>query len=67
MSSSPAYSGLLECLSTLSDPRVERTRYHSLLNILTIAICACLCGAEGWEDMNEFGIAKREWLEKYLE
>lgn len=67
MSSSPAYSGLLECLSTLSDPRVERTRYHSLLNILTIAICACLCGAEGWEDMNEFGRAKREWLEKYLD
>lgn len=42
-----AFPTLVECLSDLPDPRVERTRLHSLMDILVIAICAVLCGAEG--------------------
>ena len=61
-----AFPTLVECLSDLPDPRVERTRLHSLMNILVIAICAVLCGAEGWDDMTAFGVAKREWLQERL-
>lgn len=50
----------------LSDPRVERTRAHNLLDILTIAICAILAGAEGPTGMETFGQAKEEWLRTIL-
>ena len=50
----------------LSDPRVERTRDHNLLDILTIAICAILAGADGPTGMETFGKAKEEWLRTIL-
>jgi len=37
---------------------VERTKDHQLLDSLTIAICAILCGAEGPTGMETFGKAK---------
>ena len=51
-----------EAFSDLADPRVERTRLHSLHDILVIALCAMVCGAEGWDDFVEFAHAKREWF-----
>jgi predicted transposase YbfD/YdcC len=57
---------LMEYLSDLPDPRVERTRLHRLLDVLTIGICAVICGAEGWDDISEFGRAKEEWLREKL-
>ena len=53
--------------SLLQDPRVDRTKQHLLLDIVVIAFCAVLCGAEGWEDMEEFGRAKHAWLKERLE
>lgn len=50
----------------LTDPRIERTRAHSLLDILTIAICAILAGADGPTSMETFGKAKEEWLRAFL-
>ncbi len=58
---------LLEHFADLTDPRVERTKLHQLLDILVMAMCATICGAEGWEDFAEFGKAKREWFETFLE
>jgi predicted transposase YbfD/YdcC len=51
----------------LTDPRVERTREHKLLDIVILAICAVICGAEGWTDIEEFGQAKLDWFQKFLE
>jgi hypothetical protein len=51
----------------LEDPRVERTKQHKLLDILIIAICGIICGAEGWVEIEEFGKAKEEWLKTMLE
>jgi hypothetical protein len=45
----------------LTDPRVERTREHHLDDILFIAIASIICGAESWNDMEEFGKAKEDW------
>ena len=57
---------LMECLSELPDPRVERTRLHQLIDILTIGICGVICGAEGWDDIARFGRSKEEWLRDKL-
>ena len=48
-------------------PRVERTKHHQLVAIITIALCAVICGADTWVDIEEFGHAKRAWLETFLE
>jgi predicted transposase YbfD/YdcC len=50
----------------LKDPRIERTRLHDLMDIIVIAICAVICGAEGWEDIAKYGHAKRDWLVTFL-
>jgi len=50
----------------LPDPRVERTRAHLLIDILTIGLCAVLCGGEGWADMATFGQAREPWLRTFL-
>ncbi len=51
----------------LPDPRVVGRCEHKLVDIILIAICAVLCGAEGWEDIEEFGINKEQWLRQFLE
>jgi predicted transposase YbfD/YdcC len=53
--------------SDLTEPRHERTRDHKLLDILVIAICAVICGADSWEDVADFGCAKMEWFKTFLE
>lgn len=57
---------LMECLSELPDPRVERTRLHQLLDVLTIGICGVICGAEGWDDIARFGRSKEAWFREKL-
>ena len=53
--------------AALTDPRVDRTKAHSLHDILVIALCAMLCGAEGFVDFEEFGKCRRSWLRTILE
>jgi predicted transposase YbfD/YdcC len=57
---------LVECFSELVDPRVERTRRHLLSDVLTLSVLAVIAGAEGWEDIEDFGHSKEEWLRQYL-
>ncbi len=45
--------------SCVKDPRMERTKDHPLLNIIVIAICAVICGADTWVDIENFGKAKK--------
>jgi predicted transposase YbfD/YdcC len=65
-SSITASVSLTDCFADLPDPRIERTRLHALTDILVIAICAVLCGAEGWDDIVEFAEAKETWLKERL-
>jgi len=51
----------------LPDPRVMGRCDYKLTEIIIIAICAVLSGAEGWEDIEEFGISKTAWLKQFLE
>jgi predicted transposase YbfD/YdcC len=52
--------------AALPDPRVERGKQHRLLDILTIALCATVCGADGFVGMATFAEAKERWLRGFL-
>jgi predicted transposase YbfD/YdcC len=58
---------LLDYFADLPDPRVERTKLHKLEDILVITICAVICGAEGWNEIELFGQCKQPWLKTFLE
>ena len=56
-----------EHFSKINDPRKDRTKHHKLIDIIAIAICAIICGAEGWVDIELFGNSKIHWLATFLE
>lgn len=58
---------LLDCFEDVPDPRVDRTKSHKLLDILVISICTLICCGESFNDMEEFGNAKHDWLKTFLE
>ena len=51
----------------LQDPRVERTRKHPLINIVFIAVCGVLSGANSFASIHEFGCDRRTWFARYLD
>jgi predicted transposase YbfD/YdcC len=57
---------LVSYFSGLKDPRIERTKLHLLEDIIVIAIISVLCGAETWNEMEEFGKVKEPWLRTIL-
>jgi predicted transposase YbfD/YdcC len=52
--------------ASLTDPRIERAKEHRLLDIVTITLCAVLCGADDWVAVETFGRAKEAWLRTFL-
>jgi len=58
---------IIEHFADLKDPRIERTKRHPLINILTIALCAAVAGADTWVDIELFGKSKRWWFAKFLD
>ncbi len=59
--------GLLCAFAELEDPRMDRTKEHSLADILAIAICATICGADDWTKMELFGKCKAKWFGTFLD
>ena len=57
----------MEFFGDLEDPRIERCKRHQLLDIITIAICAVICGADSWVHVEMFGKSKEEWFRTFLE
>ena len=56
-----------EHFGKITDPRMDRTKHHKLIDIIAIAICAVICGAESWVDIELFGNSKVHWLATFLE
>ncbi len=50
----------------LQDPRRRHRRLHRLLDIVVIAICAVLCGADNWQEIATFGQCRLDWLKRFL-
>src|SRR5262252_7682225 len=61
----PASARLFDSFASVSDPRSANAR-HRLFDIFVIALCAVISGAEGWEDMQEYGQAQAEWFQQFL-
>ncbi|MEI7597671.1 MAG: ISAs1 family transposase [Bacteroidota bacterium] len=57
---------LLSYFSGMKDPRIERTKLHHIDDILFIAIASVLSGVETWNEMEDYGIMKKDWLETFL-
>lgn len=58
---------LKEHFSSLDDPRAQHRIEHLLLDIVLITICAVICGADTWVEIENYGIAKQQWLATFLE
>lgn len=59
-----AVVSLVDCLSVIRDPRQESKIEHELIDILVLCILAVICGAEGWQDIEEVGRARLMWLQE---
>ncbi len=62
-----APSGLMRYFADLKDPRMNRSKRHELSDIITIAICAVICGADGWTEVAMFGECKESWFRTFLD
>src|SRR5436305_3449883 len=61
----PALS-IRTCFAKLKDPRRAHRRLHQLQDILVIALCAVIAGAQDWQEIETFGRKRRAWLQGFL-
>lgn len=61
-----SHLSLVEDFKGIADPRIDRTKDHDLTDILVVAVCALLCVAESFNDMEDFGKAKEPWFRTFL-
>jgi predicted transposase YbfD/YdcC len=62
----PPVSSIMTHFADLPDPRSPLGRRHVLSDLLTLAICAVICGADGWVQVEQFANAKRAWFTTFL-
>ena len=60
-------ASIMDYFGTLEDPRIDRCKRRQLLDIIAIAICAVICGADSWVYIELFGKSKLEWFQTFLE
>jgi predicted transposase YbfD/YdcC len=60
-------ASILFYFTSVTDPRVERTRRHSLVDILVLSLCAVICGADSFCSIEHFGHARKAWLRTFLD
>lgn len=58
--------GIVKHFHDLADPRILLKSRHHLLDVIVIAICGVICGADTWTQIEEFGKARHEWLKSFL-
>jgi predicted transposase YbfD/YdcC len=58
---------VIGAFKTLRDPRIDRTKRHSLVNVLVMALCGSICGAEGWDEIAMFSKARKAWFASFLD
>ncbi len=62
-----AIGRITEHFGKVRDPRIGNATRHKLMDIIVIAICAVICGADGWSDVALFGKSKFKWFKTFLE
>jgi hypothetical protein len=63
----PVPVALLSDLTALPDPRSPHRRQHKLVDVVTIALCALISGADSWVEVADWGRVKEPWLRTFLE
>ena len=58
---------IIDHFTELKDPRIERHKRHSLIDIIVLTVCAVISGAETWEDIEDYGRYKENWLVRFIE
>jgi hypothetical protein len=61
------YFEFLTYFVDLTDPRKDRGLNHNLLDMVALALCGTIAGADSWADIERFAVAHREWFEEFLE
>jgi predicted transposase YbfD/YdcC len=61
-----AHLSLMDYFAQVPDPRLQRTQRHELLDILVIALCAVIGGADHWTEVVEFGQSRQAWFATFL-
>ena len=61
-----AGGSIREHFGQVVDPRIERSKQHQLLDMIIIAICAVICGADNWVEIEQFGNDKLDWFRTFL-
>lgn len=56
-----------ESFTEVDDPRIDRTKLHSLMNILVMSLCAAIAGANGWDEMALFAEWHQQWFSQFLD
>jgi predicted transposase YbfD/YdcC len=64
---SSAVTTLKSHFEQIHDPRAQHSIDHLLIDIVMITICAVICGADSWGEVENYGIAKQAWLKTFLE
>jgi len=60
-------ASIIDCFADMEDPRFTYLCLHKLIDIVVIAICAVICGADNWVEIAAFGRAKQDWLRNFLD
>ena len=60
-------TGFLDAFSAIEDPRSTRNQLYTVSEILLLTLCAVLCGADGWQDIEDYGKAKLDFLRQYFD
>ena len=56
---------LLDYISVIPDIRQQGKVKHKLSAILFLTVCAVIAGADEWQEIEDFGHERLEWLKKY--
>lgn len=67
MSQQSPLSSLKQRFETIDDPRAVYRIQHQLVDRVMIAICAIICGADSWVEIEQYGLSKESWLSTFLE
>jgi predicted transposase YbfD/YdcC len=66
--SEPTTAGIIEHFTALPDPRIHLNKNeHKLIDIIVIAVCAVICAADNWTEVEQYGVAKKDWFATFLE
>jgi len=57
----------LDKFETIEDPRAERNKLYSMGEVLLVALLGVICGAEGWQDLENYGKSKITYLRQFFE